>query len=249
MTEPKQRALIVGTGAIGSACARRFGADGARIALADVDVSKLEALAEPLAAMSSVIDLRDAESTEALRMLIDGLGGLDLLVFAAGPTWFGDVLNEDAHVFHELLKTSVLGLKRALVAATGALEQSRGLAVIVSGADGRVPDRFTELWGVTSACAQAMLKCYAAEVGPRGVRTLNLVVHGVAGGGFDEVAGELASTLGVEEDDAHRLFGVRRIGAPASADEVAAAIAGLARAPLYGATLALDGGATGKYWP
>ncbi len=53
--------------------------------------------------------------------------------------------SEDPAVFFDLLQTSVLGLKRAIVAATPWVEKSGGLIAVVSGVDAQAPERFVEL--------------------------------------------------------------------------------------------------------
>lgn len=239
--------LIAGAGAVGTACAVRFASLGARLALADVDPAALAraagTLGEHLIARA-LVDLREERAVAELSRLAGELPGIDVAVFAAGPPWCGDLLSEDPAVFLDLLRSSVVGLSRFVRAVTPGLRERRGLLAIVSGADARAPGRFVELWGVGSACEQALGRAVAAELAGRGVRVVNVAVHGVAGGGLDEVTHLLAEALG-DEDAAARALGSRRTAAPPTADDVARTIAALASAPLHGGTIALDGGATG----
>jgi NADP-dependent 3-hydroxy acid dehydrogenase YdfG len=248
MAERLRRVLIVGTGAIGSACAACFARQGASLALADVDRTALDStarLADDRVIAKALVDLRSDAAESELARLCESLGSVDLALFTAGMSWCGDALSEDPAVFADLLRTSVLGLKRTASAAAPWLEKDRGLLVVVSGADARAPDRFVELWGVASACVQALTRCFAAELGGRGIRVANVAVHGVGGGGLDEVTHLLGEALGSEEA-AERLLGAKRIVSPPTPNDVANAISALADVPLFGSTITLDGGATAK---
>lgn len=229
--------LIAGTGAIGAATASAFAKAGARLALADIEPSPIAAIA------SGAFDLLAPEAPSKLAALVSALGDLDVVVYAAGKGWCGDLLDADPDAFHELLEIAVVGLRRVAVATADALARSGGVLVVVSGADARSPDRFLELWGVASACEQALTRCLAAELGPRGVRVMMVDVAGVEGGGLDEIAYLVGEAVG-DEETAQRLLAKKRFAAAPRADEVAAAIVGLARAPVHGAKLTLDGGAT-----
>jgi gluconate 5-dehydrogenase len=75
-----RRVLIAGAGGIGEACAAAFGAEGARVAVADIDEARLKTYKNGLTA-----DFSTAEGCEdAVQATVDTLGGIDILLHAVG---------------------------------------------------------------------------------------------------------------------------------------------------------------------
>jgi short-subunit dehydrogenase len=106
MTTPHQRVVAItgAGGGVGAALARRFAADGWRLALSDVDEASMAELAAELRAGGAEIrarplDVRDAAAFEAWAAEVHGaFGGVDLLINNAGvTTWgrFGDQAQAD----------------------------------------------------------------------------------------------------------------------------------------------------------
>jgi meso-butanediol dehydrogenase / (S,S)-butanediol dehydrogenase / diacetyl reductase len=91
-------ALITGAGnGIGAATARAFGAEGAAVAVVDLDQSAAEAVAKQIvsdggSAIGLAGDVRDAAAAERLVAdTVSGLGGLDILFNNAGIIRYGEV--------------------------------------------------------------------------------------------------------------------------------------------------------------
>ncbi len=85
-----RKALVMGAGGLGAACARALAEAGASVLVVDVDVTKLKELrADPgLAAADARVVSADLASSEACEAAVQGaaeeLGGLDMLVHAIG---------------------------------------------------------------------------------------------------------------------------------------------------------------------
>ena len=87
MTQLKDRAAIITGGArgIGRAIAEAFAAEGARLALADVDRAALEAAAGDLGALAVPTDVSDEEAVRAMvEATVRRYGRIDILVNNAG---------------------------------------------------------------------------------------------------------------------------------------------------------------------
>jgi pteridine reductase len=210
---PDKRALVAGgTGRLGTAIADRLRADGWRVA----------------AAGRADADLRDPDAIRALvSRTLDELGGLDLVVHAAGggfePRALEDVTEE---LWDEALDVTAKGTFVLAQAAAPALRASGGALVIIEDVASFQP--WTSFPAHSAAkAAQAMLTRVLARVLAPEVR-----VCGVA-------PGPVAVEEGQEERRAAETL-LGRIGAPA---DVADAVAYLAGATyVTGSTLVVDGG-------
>jgi len=211
---PHKRALIAGgTGRVGTAIAERLRADEWAV----------------LAAGSSDGDLRTRAGAAALaERAVEELGGLDLVVHAAGdgfePKPVDEVTEEDWDAALDVTAKGTFFLAQAVAPA---LRESRGVLVVVEDVAAYRP------WPSFAAhcaakAAQAMLTRVLARALAPEVR-----VCGVA-------PGPVAVEPGQEERRAAETL-LGRVGSPA---DVADAVAFLAGAEFVtGATLAVDGGA------
>jgi pteridine reductase len=214
---PHTRALVAGgTGRVGAAIAARLQAEGAEV----------------LAAGRADGDLRTKGGAAALVARATAeLGGLDLLVHAAGdgfdPKPFTEVTEED---WDEALDVTAKGTFFLAQAAAPALRESRGVVVIVE--DVAAYQAWPSFAAHCAAkAAQAMLTRVLARALAPEVR-----VCGVAPG-----------SVAVEPEQEERRAAetlLRRVGSP---EDVAEAVVYLARAGyVTGTTLVVDGGRLAK---
>ena len=184
-------------------------------------------------------DLRDAASARlvAKRAIELGNGHVDILINNAGIFPFGPTHEMTEEQFDRVFSLNVK-VPYFLVAELAPLMAKRGKGAIVNvstmAADYGAPGM--SLYGSSKAAINLLTKTWAAEYGPRGVR-VNAVSPGPTRTEGTEAMGE-----GLEQ-----LASQAPAGRPATADEIAEAIAFLAsdRASfIYGAKLAVDGGRT-----
>src|SRR5205085_10878484 len=97
-TEPPLAGQVVAVtgagGAIGAATARVFAAAGAEVALLDIDVGAAEAKARAIGASALAVacDVTDAGSVRAaFDRVVEGFGGVDIVVSNAGAAWQGRI--------------------------------------------------------------------------------------------------------------------------------------------------------------
>jgi meso-butanediol dehydrogenase/(S,S)-butanediol dehydrogenase/diacetyl reductase len=242
-------ALITGGGrGIGQAIAERLGAEGAAIAILDVDREAAESAAEALkgvagATLAVPADITDETGVQnAIGAARARLGPIDVLVNDAACVLQGNLAATTSVDWAAEIQGTLTGA--FLVTGSvlpGMLELGRGAIVNVGSVNG-----LTYLGNPGYSAAKAGLWNYtralAVEYGPRGVRA-NMVSPGTVHTDNPSWQKRLARNPRVFEKLA-RWYPVGRVGRP---EDVAAAVAFLAAdeaAFVNGANLVVDGGLT-----
>ena len=235
--------LAVVTGAasgIGAAAARRLSAEGATLCLVDRDASGLATIAAELGAKAVCSDVAAPGAAERA---IAELGGLDVLVTAAGIIHRLSADETSDEDWDEALAVNLTGTFRFCRAAVPAMRSRGGGAIVTIGSGwGLVAGPRAAAYAATKAAVVNLTRALAIDHGGDGIRA-NCVCPGdvdtpllraeLAQLGEDAAAGLRASA-------AARPLG--RVGTP---EEVAAAVAWLASADagfITGTTLVVDGG-------
>ncbi len=145
-TSDVQVVVITGAaGGIGSALARRFAADGARLALLDLELDRLEPLAGELSsggvdALPIVCDVTSpAACMQAIEQVVTQLGGVDVLVANAGITHLGRFADTDVAVIERVMDVNFFGSVNITKAALPSLVGRRGRIVVMSSVAGIAP--------------------------------------------------------------------------------------------------------------
>jgi 2-hydroxycyclohexanecarboxyl-CoA dehydrogenase len=233
-----------GAGGIGAATVRRLAAEGARVAVGDLDAAAAHAVAGEIDGFATELDVTDTASVgRAVAAVADALGPVDVLVNNAGNDRFGFFVNTDEALWDFVLAVNLRGVLACTHAVLGAM-QERGGGVIVNVASeaGRVGSQGSATYSAAKAGVIGFTKAIARESARFGVRC-----NAVAPGPIEtpllnsapEQLGELGARLKQGMIDA---TAVRRIGEP---DEVAAVIAFLASEDasyVTGQTVSVSGG-------
>jgi 2-hydroxycyclohexanecarboxyl-CoA dehydrogenase len=221
-------ALVTGgASGIGAATARRLSAEGARVAVADLDLGGALALAGEIDGAAVQMDVADSASVRTgVAAAAGALGPPDILVNNAGTDRFAFFVNTDEELWDFVLGVNLRGTLAVTHAVLGGM-QRRGAGAIVNVASeaGRVGSQGSAVYSAAKAGVIGFTRAIARESARFGVR-----VNAVAPGPIDthllnsapEQLGELGARLRQRLIDATAL---RRIGSP---EEVAAAIAFLA---------------------
>lgn len=173
--------LITGAaGGIGSALARAFATQGARLMLLDRVDTSLHGLADALSATASVCDLGDAAQVHAVvRQVREQWGALDVLVNNAGveyPTPIADDAPDAMARWCSLLDNNVSSMVRLTQALLPLLP--RGASVInQSSIWGRVGMAGFSAYAASKHAVVGLTRSLAFELGPRGIR-VNAVCPG-----------------------------------------------------------------------
>ncbi len=234
--------LITGGGrGIGKATALRFAQEGARVAVADVDLAVAAEVAHEIGehGLALQMDVSRRESIEsALDQIVTRWGRLDVLVNNAGILRDAQLLKlteEDFDAVIDVNLKSVFSCTQA--AARRMVEQGSGVILNASSVVALYGNFGQSNYVAAKSGVIGMTKVWARELGPKGVR-----VNAVAPGFI-----ETRMTAGIPEKVIEKInerVPLRRMGSP---EEVANAYLWLASdeaSYVNGHVLSVDGGAT-----
>jgi 2-hydroxycyclohexanecarboxyl-CoA dehydrogenase len=238
-------ALVTGgASGIGAATARRLAADGALVAVADVDLDGARAVASEIDGLPIEMDVADAAAARAgVEETEAALGPVGVLVNNAGTDRFSYFVHTDEALWDLVLGVNLRGTIAVTHAVLGGMQRRGGGAIVnVASEAGRVGSQGSAVYSAAKAGVIGFTRAVAREAARFNVR-----VNAVAPGPIDTPLlnaapvekGELGERLRQAMIDATSM---RRVGQP---EEVAAAIAFLAceeASFVTGQTLNVSGG-------
>lgn len=187
-----RRALVTGASSgIGRATARALTTAGARVALAARDRVSLDALGRELAgSVALVCDVTDADAVEAtVASAASGLGGLDLVVTAAGLGRFGDTASFTVGDWDEVVDVNLRGTFLVVREALPHVRRSRGHVITLSSVAALRPFPGAAAYCAAKAGVRAFAQVVAEENRREGVRVTNMVVGSVDSPFWDRAGG------------------------------------------------------------
>jgi NAD(P)-dependent dehydrogenase (short-subunit alcohol dehydrogenase family) len=242
-------AVVTGAGTgLGEAIAREFAAEGADIAVAEIDSETGERSATELSklgvrARAYPVDVADREQVDAaFDAVVRDLGRLDVLVNNAGISRVGphtqDVTDEDWHDSISIMQTGVFYCMRA--AARFMLPQGSGSVINISSIRGFSPNPGRLAYCAAKAAVIMMTHVAAGEWAPYGVR-VNAIAPGVMKTPMwdaDVARGAL--------DESHYLETIptRRLGQPSEVGRLAVFLASEDASYVTGSVHTIDGALT-----
>ena len=184
-------AVIYGAGgAIGSAVARAFGNEGARLFLtgrmrAPVDAVAKDIVAAGGSAAAAEVDALDERAVDKhLRSVVDKAGRLDVSFNAIGvpdATILGQsLIDMDATQFALPITTYATSyFLTARLAARWMVKNKSGVIMTVSALPARTGTRLNGGYGAAQAAKEALTRDLSAELAPQGIRVVGLRPHGM----------------------------------------------------------------------
>lgn len=237
-----RRALVTGAAhGIGRACAEAFAAEGADVALIDIDPAVTQtARAIGGKAVGITCDIADAEAARAAVAQADeAIGPIDLLLNNAGILAAGDILTAKVEDFDRVLGVN---LRAAFVigqaVAQGMVERGLKGAIVNMSSINAVVAIPAQLAYVTSKGGLAQLtKAMALGLAPHGIR-VNAIGPGT-------IATDILKGVMTDDDARRRILSrtpLGRFGEPEEVAKVAVFLASDEASYITGQTVYPDGG-------
>jgi 2-hydroxycyclohexanecarboxyl-CoA dehydrogenase len=237
-------ALVTGgVGGIGAATCSRLAAEGARVAVADLDLDRAREVAADIDGLGVELDVRSRESAgAAVAAIEEGLGPIDVLVNNAGIADDDFFVRSTEDQWDRLIAVNVRGVLAVTHAVLpGMQNRTSGSIVNVASEAGRVGSQLGTVYSATKGAVISFTKALAKETARRGVR-----VNAVAPGPIDTPMMHAAKELGeIGERFVQGMVMSTAMRRPGQPEEVAATIAYLASDDasfVTGETIGVSGG-------
>jgi len=242
--EGKTALVTGGASGIGAATARRLAAEGARVAIGDLDEQGAKAVAGELDGWACALDVCDVGSVRAgVAAAVEALGEIDVLVNNAGTDRFAFFVNSDEELWDFVLGVNLRGVLAVTHVVLPKMQERRtGAIVNVASEAGRVGSQGSVVYSAAKAGVIGFTKAIARESARYRVRC-----NAVAPGPIEtpllnnapQVLGEIGERL------KQGMVNATAMGRSGEPEEVAAAIAYLASEDasyVTGQTLNVSGG-------
>ena len=242
--------VAVVTGAargIGAGTARRFAAEGASLAVLDLEQETAAATAADLDAERAVgiaCDVADASSVEtAVTNVVGELGGIDILVNNAGITRDNLLFKMSEDDWDTVISVHLRGSFLMSRAAQKHMVAAKYGKILNLSSASALGNRGQANYSTAKMGLQGLTRTLALELGPFGVN-VNAIAPGFI---VTDMTDATARRVGVEPEEYRKLAAernpVRRVGYPEDIAATAAFLCSDEASYITGQTLYVDGGA------
>jgi NAD(P)-dependent dehydrogenase (short-subunit alcohol dehydrogenase family) len=241
---PNQQKVALVTGAargIGLAVAKRFLADGWRVALLDIEHDLLRGavagLANPDSTMALECDVSDADAVAAaITAMSRRFGRLDALVNNAGIAVFAPLLETSNQDWSRILAVNLTGPFLCTKAAAPLMREHGGAIVNVTSISAVRASTLRSAYGTSKAGLAHLTKQLAVELASLGIR-----VNGVAPGPVETAMAKAVHTAEIRADY-HDAIPLNRYGLEEELAEAVFFLCSDRSSYITGQILAVDGG-------
>lgn len=170
-------AVITGaTGGIGTAAARLFAEEGARVALVDLDEAALGEVVRSIGedkAIYTVADVTQPDQTQAyIKAAVERWGGIDILLANAGIEGTLSLITDyPIDVFDRVMAVNVRGVWLGLKYAVPAMRERGGGSIVITSSTagiGGTPEMCA--YGASKHAVIGLMRTAALEFAPDGIR-------------------------------------------------------------------------------
>ena len=239
-------AVTGGANGIGRAIVERFVADGARVMIADVDVTSGAALATSLGDRCAFrqIDVTSADDWAALLTDIgERFGDITCLINNAGISTAGSVAGTTEAAWSRTMAVNATGTFLGCQAAVGAMGATGGTIVNIASARGQRASSGQIAYCASKAAVLSLTRSVALYCGENGIAIrCNAVCPGIVD---TPILDETRALLGGGDAAGARLGAMQPIGRLGLPSEIASMVAYLSSPEatfVTGATIDVDGG-------
>jgi len=239
----KPVALVTGAArGIGLATARKFLAEGWRVALLDIDAQTLAATHAALALPEDTIAIEaDVAEPDQVSRGVDAIvarfGRIDALVNNAGIADFRPILETDFATWSRILAVNLNGPFLCTQAVAPVMLAGGGGAIVnIASISGVRASTLRTAYGTSKAALMHLTRQQAAELGEKGIR-----VNAVAPGPVDTAMAKQVHTPAIRADY-HQAIPLNRYGTEAEIAEAIWFLASDRASYVNGQILAVDGG-------
>jgi NAD(P)-dependent dehydrogenase (short-subunit alcohol dehydrogenase family) len=250
MIEDMKSKRIIITGAssgIGRAAAERFLEAGATVMLVGRNEVILREIANQVVGESRrahivAADLTDEQQCEtSVNRAAELMGGLDVLVNAAGILKSGAIENTSLEMWDEMMNINLRSIFHLMKLAVPHLEQSRGNIVNVSSVTGLRSFPGVLAYCVSKAGLDQLTRCAALELAPKGIR-VNAVNPGVVVTNLHRSGGMTEDNYAKFLEHSKTTHPLGRVGDPREVADLVYFLASDQARWITGATVSIDGG-------
>lgn len=231
----------------GAAAARRFTAEGARVAITDVRDEEGERLAEELgeSALYRHLDVSSEDDwSRAVAETTDACGEITVLVNNAGVLHFSAVEETSLADYQRVVAINQTGTFLGMRAVVPSMTRAGGGSIVnVSSVEGLAGMPYLVAYTATKFAIRGMTKVAAVELGEHGIR-----VNSVHPGAVDTLmVSDALGGLVVDVGRIGRKVALRRVGQPEDVANVVLFLASDESSYCTGSEFAVDGGATATH--
>jgi NAD(P)-dependent dehydrogenase (short-subunit alcohol dehydrogenase family) len=176
----KAIAVTGGASGIGLAICRRFGSEGCRVAVIDMNGDEASRQAQALResgveATAFTCDVgREEECLRAIQAVMDGYGGIDILVNNAGLTQRSAFVDTQTAVYRKIMDVNFFGALYCTKAAIRSLIERQGVIVVTSSHAGYAPLLGRTAYSASKHALHGLFESLRTEVKNRGVHVMML---------------------------------------------------------------------------